>query len=105
MDEFFLWYILNNSAYASGIFWVFLFLSLFNIFVARSPFISNAMAFVIAAIYCGYILVDTQLILGGKNKQLSLDNHILGSVILYVDIIGLFLKILQLLGEKKDKKR
>lgn len=63
------------------------------------------MAFVIAAIYCGYILVDTQLILGGKNKQLSLDNHILGSVILYVDIIGLFLKILQLLGEKKDKKR
>lgn len=62
---------------------------------------SNVMAFLVAVIYCGYILVDTQLILGGKNKELSLDNHILGAVILYVDIIGLFLKLLQLLGDKK----
>jgi FtsH-binding integral membrane protein len=62
---------------------------------------SNLMAFVVGAIYCGYILVDTQLIIGGKNKELSLDNYILGSVILYVDIIGLFLKLLQLLGDKK----
>jgi FtsH-binding integral membrane protein len=63
------------------------------------------MAFVIAAIYCVYILVDTQLILGGKNKELTLDNHILGAVILYVDIIGLFLKILKQLGYKKLKKK
>ncbi len=88
-------------AFASGVFWIFLFLSLFNIFLVRSSFMSNVMAFVVAVIYCGYILVDTQLILGGKNKELSLDNHILGAVILYVDIIGLFLKILQLLGDKK----
>ena len=74
---------------ASGLFWVFLFLSLFNIFVFRSTFMNNLMAFVVSAIYCGYILIDTQLILGGKNKELTLDNHILGSVILYVDIIDL----------------
>lgn len=86
---------------ASGLFWVFLFLSLFNIFVFRSTFMKLPMAFVVSAIYCGYILIDTQLILGGKNKELTLDNHILGSVILYVDIIGLFLKLLQLLGDKK----
>lgn len=90
-----------NVAFASGLFWTFLFLSLFNIFVFRSPFVNSLMAFVVAAIYCGYILVDTQLILGGKNKELTLDNHILGAVILYVDIIGLFLKLLQLLGDKK----
>lgn len=66
---------------------------------------SNLMAFIVGGIYCGYILVDTQLIMGGKNKELSLDNYILGSVILYVDIIGLFLKLLQLLGDKKEKKR
>lgn len=63
------------------------------------------MAFIIGAIYCGYIVVDTQLIMGGKNKELSLDNYILGAVILYVDIIGLFLKLLQLLGDKKEKRR
>lgn len=66
---------------------------------------NSLMAFIVAAIYCGYILVDTQLILGGKNKELTLDNHILGAVILYVDIIGLFLKLLQLLGDKKEKKK
>ena len=62
------------------------------------------MAFVIGVIYCVYILIDTQLILGGKNKELTLDNYVMGAMILYVDIIGLFLKILQLLGEKKNKK-
>lgn len=90
-------------AFASGLFWIFLFLSLFNIFVFRSTLLNNVMAFVIAAIYCVYILVDTQLILGGKNKELTLDNHILGSVILYVDIIGLFLKILQLLYRRSPQ--
>ena len=54
-------------------------------------------------IYCGYILIDTQLILGGKNKELTLDNYVMGAMILYVDIIGLFLKLLQLMGEKKKK--
>ena len=61
------------------------------------------MAVVIAGIYCIYLLVDTQLILGGKKHQLSLDNYVMGAMILYVDIIGLFLKILQLLGDKKKK--
>lgn len=59
-------------------------------------------AIVFAAIYSLYILIDTQLILGGKNKELTYDNYILGSVILYADIISLFLKLLQILGKKKD---
>lgn len=29
----------------------------------------------------------------------------MGAVILYVDVIGLFLKILQLLGDKKEKRK
>ena len=62
------------------------------------------MAFGIGLIYCVYILIDTQLILGGKNKELTLDNYVMGAMILYVDIIGLFLKILQLLGDKKKRK-
>ncbi len=87
----------------SGIFWTFLFLSMFNVFLFRSSVIDNLMAFGIAAIYCGYILVDTQLILGGRHKELTLDNYIMGAIILYVDIIGLFLKLLKLLGDKKKR--
>ena len=77
---------------------------MFNVFLFRSSFLVSVMAFVIGVIYCVYILIDTQLILGGKNKELTLDNYVMGAMILYVDIIGLFLKILQLLGEKKNKK-
>ena len=56
-----------------------------------------------AVIYSVYILVDTQMILGGsRHKQVQLDDYILGATVLYVDIISLFLKILQLLGKKKD---
>ena len=82
---------------------MFLFLTMFNAFIFRSSLLVNLMAVVIAGIYCIYLLVDTQLILGGKKHQLSLDNYVMGAMILYVDIIGLFLKILQLLGDKKKK--
>lgn len=59
-------------------------------------------AILMAIVYSIYIIIDTQLILGGKNKELSFDDYILGSVILYTDVISLFLKILQILGKKKD---
>ncbi len=52
-------------------------------------------------VYTIYLLIDTQLVLGGKNKSLSLDNYVLGAIIIYVDIIQLFIKILRLLGKKK----
>lgn len=76
---------------------------MFNVFIFRSSLLVNIMAFAIACIYCVYILVDTQLIMGGKKKELTLDNYIMGAMTLYVDIIGLFLKILQLLGDRKKK--
>jgi FtsH-binding integral membrane protein len=41
----------------------------------------------LGAIYSLYLIIDTQLILGGKKKELSLDNYILGATMLYVDII------------------
>ena len=76
---------------------------MFNVFIFRSSLLVNVMAFTIACIYCVYILVDTQLIMGGKKKELTLDNYVMGAMILYVDIIGLFLKLLQLLGDKKKE--
>lgn len=54
-------------------------------------------------VYCVYLLVDTQWIMGGKKKELKLDNYAMGAAVLYMDIISLFLKILQILGDKKKK--
>lgn len=73
-----------------------------NIFFIKSSLIVTGIAILMSVVYSVYILVDTHLILGGKNKELSLDDYVLGSVILYVDIISLFLKFLQILGKKKD---
>jgi len=46
-----------------------------------------------------YLVIDTQMIVGGKNKnchRISEDSYILASVLLYLDIINLFLYILEM---------
>lgn len=48
-----------------------------------------------------YILYDTQMIVGNQSMRLSLDDYILAAMMLYIDIIQLFLEILKILGEKK----
>ena len=47
-----------------------------------------------------YIIFDTQLIIGGHQHQLSEEDYIVGAMILYIDIIVLFLKLLRLFGRK-----
>jgi FtsH-binding integral membrane protein len=48
------------------------------------------------------LIIDTQLILGGKNKELTLDNYVLGAILLYIDIIGIFLEILKIIGKQRN---
>ena len=48
-----------------------------------------------------YLIYDTQLVVGNKTNLLKLDNYILGALLIYLDIIILFLRILRLLGKKK----
>lgn len=55
----------------------------------------------IGALYCFYLIIDTQLILGGRKNELSLDNYILGAAMLYVDIIQLFLNLLRIIGDRR----
>lgn len=95
-------YKLNYLGLLYSISWAVLSVSLINLFFIRSSLIVTGIAILMSVVYSIYILVDTHLIMGGKNKELSLDDYVLGSIILYVDIISLFLKILQILGKKKD---
>jgi FtsH-binding integral membrane protein len=75
---------------------------LINLLFLRSSLISTGIAAFFAVIYSIYLLIDTQHVIGGKHNKLQLDDYILGATIIYVDIISLFLKILQILGKKKD---
>ena len=49
-----------------------------------------------------YLIIDTQLIIGGSKRQYQIDedSYIIASLLLYLDIINLFLEILKLLGKK-----
>ena len=80
------------------IFWV----SLINIFLIRSPFMNLLTSIALSIVYMIYLLVDIQLVMGGKRNGLSLDNYVMGAMMIYVDIISLFIKILRILGKKKD---
>jgi len=44
-----------------------------------------------------YLIYDTQLITGGRRYELDIDDYIIGALIIYIDIIVLFLRILELL--------
>ena len=51
-------------------------------------------------IYGIFLLIDTQLIVGGKRYALSIDDYIIGALILYLDIIMIFLELLKLFGRR-----
>lgn len=65
-----------------------------------SPFIKNLYCCIGVILFGFYLIIDTQLILGGKTLELTVDEWALGAMLLYIDIVQIFLYILQLLGNK-----
>eukprot|EP00438_Fugacium_kawagutii_P023373 Skav227387 [mRNA] locus=scaffold3148:84113:88935:+ [translate_table: standard] len=57
-----------------------------------------------ALLFSGYIILDTQLIIGGKNAQMEIgiDDYCLAAMNIYIDIVQLFLYILALFGDRRD---
>lgn len=53
-----------------------------------------------ALIFSMFIVYDTQLIVGGKHKkyEYSTDDHVFAALSLYLDVVNLFLYVLQLIG-------
>jgi len=48
-----------------------------------------------------FLAIDTQLIMGGKRHEISAEDHIFASVMLYIDVVYIFLYILTLLGQRE----
>ena len=48
-----------------------------------------------------YLIYDTQLVVGNKRHLIDIDDYIYGALLIYLDIISLFIRILRLLGSKK----
>lgn len=62
----------------------------------KSSILSLILSAVVICLYGMFIIYDTQLILGTKSNQYNIDDYILAALMLYVDILGLFLEILRL---------
>ena len=45
-----------------------------------------------------YIIVDTQMIIGNKQYELNDEDYVIGALILYLDIVMLFVYLLRILG-------
>jgi FtsH-binding integral membrane protein len=50
-----------------------------------------------------YILYDTQMIFGGKRRAFDIDDYILAALNIYLDLVILFIKLLNLLQKLKGK--
>jgi len=52
-------------------------------------------------IYGFYLIYDTQLIMGGGKYALTLDDYVLAALVIYIDIVVLFIRILSILGQRR----
>ena len=60
------------------------------------PFLSA----LLVIFYGLYLIYDTQLVAGGGQHELSYDDYIVGALLIYVDIMMLFLELLKLFGDR-----
>ncbi|CAA21183.1 hypothetical protein POMI540_4123 [Schizosaccharomyces pombe] len=74
--------------------WSLILTPLIFFFVPSTPFIDMAFAGFGTLVFCGYILFDTYNIL----HRYSPEEFIMSSLMLYLDFINLFIRILQILG-------
>ena len=66
----------------------------------------NSLYCALGAILVGILLIiDTQMIVGGERSfKISMDDYVFGALVIYVDVIRLFIYILRGLTSKKKKK-
>ena len=51
-------------------------------------------------IFSMYLVYDTQLLVGGKKYQLSEEEYVFGALTIYIDVIQIFLYLLELFGRR-----
>lgn len=74
--------------------YILIFGGIYQIFFSTSPFFNTAMACLGALVAVGYILYDTSEIV----HRLSPDDYVFACISLYLDILMLFLRILELIN-------
>jgi len=66
-------------------------MTIFWLFWPTSSFMYGVYCSLGALLFGIYLIIETQLILGGKYFSLSVDDYVVAAMILYLDIIKIFL--------------
>ena len=66
---------------------------------------SILVSFIQSILTVGYILVDLHLVMNNKTKMLTIDDHVYASMMIYADLIRLFIKILEIMEKLNGKKK
>ena len=83
-------------------FLILLIISIVAIFV-RNKILSIVYASIGAFLFSCYIIFDTQLMMGGKHKYaLDPEEYIFAALNLYLDVINLFMFILNIIGSSRN---
>lgn len=76
-----------------------IFMGIIQIWV-HDHILNTVVASIGAIVFSFYIIMDTQMIMGGnRENSVGPDEYIIGALMLYLDIINLFLYLLKLLNE------
>jgi len=60
---------------------------------------------IISAVMAGlYLIYDIQMLMGNDKRKISLDDHVLGAMIIYLDVVRIFFEILKFLNKMEDDK-
>jgi len=82
--------------------WILFFFGLLCIyFLARHyPIVNVIYSGLMALLFSIFLVYDTQQIMGGKKYSISPEEHIFAAIQLYVDVVYIFLAILNLGGRR-----
>mmetsp|Transcript_23507 Transcript_23507/g.37615 ORF Transcript_23507/g.37615 Transcript_23507/m.37615 type:complete len:235 (-) Transcript_23507:11-715(-) len=64
------------------------------------PFMHKVYSCLCILLFSFFLIYDTQLICGGGKVEIGIDDYVFGALMLYIDIIELFLNILALFGDR-----
>ncbi len=91
------------TLYGSAIFIFGAIMFIFGLFLlfTDNPFLHILYSSLAVILFSFYLVYDTQLIVGKHENKLEVDDYIIGAIMIYTDIIGLFLQILDLLNRTR----
>lgn len=77
-----------------------LFLIIISLFV-DNYLLETAISALGVFVYGMYIIIDTQIIADGHSYSISTEDYVIGALILYIDIMRMFMMILRALGRNR----